>query len=767
MAASEKDDATVASPSGKSGERAAGGPSAIADRRGGPANFSGVAYQVKVQVHFTLQWIAEHRNDPSVTTHIRCEPRILVDEGQFGYDIGLTGAASRHDNYYEVKRNPSAAEVEDFVARLNQVPEAPGGSCFGLVVESETSAAALYQRLVRLAGEAVDEEELRTNVAGIGDEALNVLLEKVGDNPHVALKRALPPTLLPDGLLTAAVVTLANTVASRGQADALVARLTQRFIDGAQTRQAFSMEQLVSDLVADGLLAAACATVVPAADGARGEVEAVLVVLETSPVPVPVQVLALALGKTIDEVNILLADLVAVDAVARIENGYNRVAPNGQLTAIEFGLDLMIGVLKVITEIANAEKARAAYLTPIAHALTKRCGNTAPEVVANVFCAFDKASKAWGDLWVTFELADVSTNALVRMFGDGLAGDEEKRWGAVRAQTYICGQSWVYQRVDELDEALRYMEKADTISKTYHDDENHAFALKCRGRLLRMQAEKLPAGLGQRQDLLDESARLLESAYDAFDELIRTGRRMALEDRGECIALLARTYATMPDLDLADLEVERAKGLLVTVAEGKASADVTILEAELFLLRAQQDGIELDPMTWAEHVDKLEKLLSRNAGSVEEPLDRPASEIAARAHLVLGQLHERANTAEGHDTARGHYESAAGLYERLRYLAQEKSALWRAMLVSGHAVPQGLVHALDAVEAVDGARLLALRQHLDRTPSTTSATEGTIRLGADPPDGDAYWQGLAADAVARYTASAPSWTEGRAEWQTA
>ena len=50
--------------------------------------------------------------------------------------------------------------------------------------------------------------------------------------------------------------------------------------------------------------------------------------------------------------------------------------------------------------------------TPNARALATECISVAPKTVAGVFAAFDKASKAYGDLWLIYDLAIISTRAV-------------------------------------------------------------------------------------------------------------------------------------------------------------------------------------------------------------------------------------------------------------------------------------------------------------------------------------------------------------------
>lgn len=746
-------------------KREPGAPSPLAPRRGGPANFDGVGYQVQFGVYRMLDWLLVHRGDPSAAGVARCEPRLLhtpdehseePDGGaeirQYGFDFGLTGCLSSDaDEYFEVKLSPVHDEVLDLLASLKHFPEDDRPPSVGMVASKETAPFRAFVELYGYTQEAADDEELRALVEAVNKPKLTQMLDAVGPSALTTLERLAAPLWIAETVVREQGRWRATMLAGGAErGEELLNRLTHEVTEGSKVRRSIAMAKLLDELSRDGLVQPPPAAAVPE----NGDLAAVMVVLESCPMPLPKTLLAHAMDLDVALLEAALAESVAVGIVLDTGDSYYR-APANPALAKSFGQDLMGEVLAVLSNWADEVRAGASRQTLNAHSLAELCVDSHPQVVAGVFKDFDKASKVWGDLGITWGLARCSDSALQRLFDGRLSRDEKTNWAATRAQTYICGHGWVMQRVDELDEAMRYMEKAKDISEKYHDDENHAYTLKCEGRLLRMKAEAMPDGDPQRPELLARSAALLTDAYPAFDELLKDNARF-VEDRGECVSLLARTLATVPDIEHGVEETKRANELLVSVPSSKAYADLKILEAELFLL-GDGSGTEEARQELQRHHERLTKLVEQHTVDPRDGFDRGASEVVARLHRTLGWLDEEVDPP----AAAASYQEAAALYDRLEYRPGREDALWRSRMVTGAPIPRPLLAALDAVAAAPGARLIALDKHLIMSTGGLGLAGIGESPQEEPPVGDHHWIGIVTESVAEHTAATPRWVDGR------
>src|SRR5262249_36099927 len=129
--------------------------------------------------------------------------------------------------------------------------------------------------------------------------------------------------------------------------------------------------------------------------------------------------------------------------------------------------------------------------------LSRRCILSHPGAVQDAFRTVEKPLKRRGDKHLVLEFAE-------------LAVEDARRSGRtdtdVRAEAHalICGRSWVYQRIDRLDEARVHARKSLDLGEQIRWDRNTAYCKKCIGRLLRMEAERLDKG-AERDGLLTES----------------------------------------------------------------------------------------------------------------------------------------------------------------------------------------------------------------------------------------------------------------------
>lgn len=717
--------------------------SLFADARGGPGNFNGTGFQTLTMVRLALEWMQASVWAPAVAGLVCSEPRSLVGDGQVGFDIGLRDGTGP-DDLVEVKLNPTPGEVTAVVA-CARVLAATGGRAATVRLESarRTASFTSLERLVAHRGEARDLEQFQALVAASGDAFEASLFRELGDDPWGVSALLVAPSWCGDEENKRRVVTTARSLSDNEVG--LVDRLFRLFHDGAGTRMSFSLRELAEDLTATGLLVEPTRVDV---SGIPSELLAAFVVLRECPLPVPADVLAAGLGLSVTELEGLLAEHVAGGYLA-VDDGLYSSASKAAPIDVEHGAAAVVAVLAELSRRAQTQGAAYAAQVPNALALARVAARFDPEVAAFAFKGFDKAAKAWGDLNATYDLANVSNAALVQLLEGPQTAEDRKRFGYWRAQTWICGQGWVYQRVGRLDEAASFMRRAKELTDLYDDPENRAFALKCEGRLRRMQAEELDTADPQRLVLLGESEELLTQAFPAFEELLRTNSRF-VEDRGECVSLLARTVAAVPDLPRARELAAQARELLVTEETSKAMADLEVLLAEIDAVSRPQDPAGV----LADHQSRLEGLLATHSQPVGS-IDRSRSEVSARVREVLARLHADAGDAA---TAERLLQEAAEQYVRLGYDIRHEQIRWRALLVSGRQLPDELVAVLRETKMADGARLRLVESYVERYGDFASAG----RHGGDVQplklDGLVI-ESMVREAVAHHAAAATVWGE--------
>jgi len=741
-------------------EKTPGAPSAFGDRQGGPGNIGGVDFQIRYVVFRTLEWLHAHWGDTTGTGAVRCEPRLIhlpIDgevAQQHGFDVAVTGWSNHKPEYLELKRSPSEAEVIDLVATMSSLPIGIDRDLeIGLVSERST---ADYRRLERLHGytqEAVSDAELETLVAAVADVKLTALLKAAGDSPWAVLGGMRAPELRGESTLTEQIRWLAATLAGGEDAgELLVDRLLRVITVASKRRESLSLPELHVRLVGDELMQPAPAAGAPE----NADLASIHTVLETCPMPVPRELLARALRMSVAELEAgVLRPSLESQAVLESDGGWYRVPHPGSPLTTEFAEPLAGDLLAVYVRLAADLNDKASGHTLNALSLARICQDTRPEVVARMFKAFDKGCKRWGDIDVVLELANRSEKAVLVELDKELTETERRDLAYVRAQTYICGQGWVMQRVDELPLAVRHMEDAKEISVYYRDDVNHAFTLKCEGRLQRMLAER-ERDPEERERLLRLSAELLREAETVFGELVQDpdpDKNRLGADHGECPSLLARTLALSGDLHAARVEAGRAEELLAKFSNSKQYADLKILQAEMFLRGDQAAvGYEDDRAVHRAVLIELAGGFDTDGSQAPAGRDRSASEIAARLHHTIGLLDRDVDPT----AAQGAFQRAAELYGVLDYRGGREESLMHARLMAGEILPDGLGEILDEVDASPGVRLLVM----DRAKDLSTASGAGARLGESSSEGsisDDQWRDIVQESQAKHTAQRPRW----------
>lgn len=737
-----------------------GRPQRFADRAGGPAVMTGMTYQIAVATMKTLTFLRDASRFPADGLAIRPEMRFVVPGGQLGYDFGWSGGSRTPDECWEIKFNPNLKDARDFVVGLAWAPSnADPTAVRRLVAGHETSAVGTLRRVIRLAHEAVDEEHFAVLVETAGTPSLKELVALAGDTPKARLMSAEDPHQLSELLVTELIETALNYLATPGTVDALRNRVEAELREATMSRRVIVASTLARRLLEEGLL-----NEPPVVDYESVPTHTLngFAVLQRCKMPLPPLVLAAALGVDESSLGEILSDLVTVQRVIHSSWGWS-AEPTAMAPLVVDGLnDRLRDGLNALIMFAQRSGGRpevAAAQTPNALALAGAVLNTDPRIVSGVFIAFDKPSKAWGDLSAIQGLAQLASEAARRVASSDLDPKTTANMASVRARSNICGTGWVYQRVDELTQADAEMVEAEQFSNTASDPKDKAFAVKCRGRLSRLRAEDLDVADPLRAALLDASVAQLTEAQNRFTALMVQGDIGVNEDLGECLALVARTHATRMDWEAAKNAAQAAHRVLDSNPGAKAYADLLVLEAEIAgheHRERQRGGLQVDGADVRAHLDRLDGLRTRHlAGKPPGPRTRVASEIVARIVLAKASLHRVLGEA---DEARTLYSEAEDLYDALAYPVAKCRATWESVMLRPDPLPVALVRALDSARVDIYTRAIAVEEYDSWQASRANGSMANLGLTLDI---DAFWSGLISRAVNKARVSRPRWGDGR------
>lgn len=735
-----------------------GGPSGVADLRGGPGTFRGVGYQTQVAVVRLLGELHGAWRDPLRDRHVRFELRELLSDdngkvaGQFGYDIGaqteevLTSAE-------EVKSTPSVSDVDEFLGHLRSLPPAFTSAEIRLVVAAVTAPVRRLEWLLRWAREAVTEGELVAAVARLGGEQEQALFALAGGGAaHGVLRRAWV-SLEATPVLSTQQETLVSAMARAGKREALAGAVLQVVTTASESRESVSVGGLLERLQGEGLLAPP-----PAMDMHDGDLALLqaMVSLEACPVPVPPSVLARAVRSDEATLTGTLAGAVRAGKVVVTGDGSLWRPPVPNKLDREGHDDVLHRLLReFVAWPSGASDILAAAQTPNVLALCRILDAGWPGTVAGAFTAYDKPAKTYGDLGVLHDLATVSRDA-ARTAASVACDDQRDTLLDHVSRAEICGVSWVLQRVGEHESASETLARAREVAERTGDDKSVAFADKCHGRIERLRAEALLREHSRLDDAavrraLDNSAALLGRSRAAFAELV--GRGMAVpKDAAECTCLLARTRAVEGLDGEARSLADEARPALVASGRGKEWADLRLLDAELDLraVRAAlggQDragGAEATARALASARAAVDEVVSGFDGVVTPPWGRANSEIAARAALLSGRVFAAAGDQPAARTA---FDAARAMYDGLGYDQAAAEAAYESLATAPGRIPEGLTAAAEASGVDRVVVVKTLRRHEAR--------------GWSGPGDLSYWRGMVDRTSTEVLAGRTTWAERR------
>lgn len=528
---------------------------------GGPSTIRGVTYQIDHAVNLLLEQIALALADPFTLRLIATEPR-TTSPSVARWDIRIVPP----ETTFEAKFNPKR---EELVSWLKLVASSAVGTTerrFRFVYAEERAAAKLIQTVKALSRIAVevsgDREEFNKRVRYEEIKGADEVLALLGDDSVGLLQRIVLEQLSGD-TLDSDIRLRIRYLAPPEQAIELRNHLFEKLQRAAPTRANFNVNDIISELRETGYILYPPQRIDVGA--LSSDAFAALSALESCKVGLPVEVLTAVTGMTPSDLETELGVLHQVSS----EGGLWSLAPLGASLAHPDEAAIRARVLEetlsYIKTHGKSEQAQRQVTNVLA--LANSCSDTHPRLVATVFGVLDKLLKEMGKKHLVRDVALLSKSAAQH------AGvDREMKLAMIRS--LICGLTWYYQRVGDLEEADVAARKSYRFAEEVDSKIDLAFSAKCTGRLRRLQAEALLPS-SERRSLLSESVGMLTSAIQYFEAV-----RGYEAEVGDCYSLLARTNLVTGDLPEARKNLSNA---LTRIPEdgGKDRLDALILAGDI------------------------------------------------------------------------------------------------------------------------------------------------------------------------------------------
>jgi tetratricopeptide (TPR) repeat protein len=647
---------------------------------GGPPNVQGISYQLDFAIYETCQLIPETLASPLKNPFIIMESRAVHDEGITRRDLSVT-TPSRH---VEVKRNPTRKDVLDW---LDRAKRASADHANFVLIFARTSARIIRstEALIRIAKEASgDSDRFRGLCRFERVDDLEAISSHLGDDAPELLHR-MDIRHLPESVVTNQVHFMAQFLAP-STPERVVQELRDKFFEGLQHRTRYSVHELIDYLRAKGLSLEIPQNIVLAELPAA--LRGAIAVLGHCTIGFPSEALAAVLDCGVSEVQTTMAPLIqsgrAIEDSGRwrllIQTG--KVPPAEERTSIDKGLSAL---LRYIGRYHNVAEGR--MLVPDAISLTRACYHVDPRAIIRVFPLIEKLLKRIGNKHLVLDLADLTIAASYVPPIDELAA-------RARTKALICGRSWAFQRLDDLERARVEADESLRLGEEIGWKQNTAFCLKCKGRLVRLQAEKLSKGNSSRNERLEESVRLLESAIESFVTVPDFGATHP--EVGDCYSLIARTYLVGGKYEAAQDAIRKAFELIP--ADGrKDHLDLLILSGDLEAAQGRRETAE-------QYYSQVIEL--------PEAADVQISEMFARAYFQRAKARVRLRRTEA---AIRDFERASLIWTRTEEHERAAEAEWEARVQKNQieTVMKGVFETTPSYLV----RITAHNNYLAQTPS--------------------------------------------------
>jgi tetratricopeptide (TPR) repeat protein len=680
---------------------------------GGPSTARGVNFQAKYAVLRAFQAIQQHLASP--TSNPIVQPEARVGDGEFStqWDVRV----SVPNELAEVKSSPARKDVIEFLDRVLVAERQPSPKCSYLFVYGRGGNALLnaLEQLRRTAtearGDATDFERLR-RIKDIpkADE----LLARLGAGAVAVLSRIKLDNLT-EGALDSVLASYASALAGN-QASQLTDLAFFQLSHAATARAGLAATELVELARSRGI----AIRLPPDLDlpDEEKELSDALAVLQAAADGLPIEIL----GQSVRQSPAILErklDALSDRQLLSQNGGRWRVVPFlRKLTASS--PDVSTAALRAVLSWIESRKGQPIPRADIMCALTlaEAAVTDRPEAVARIFITLDKPLKRLGDKHLVLAAADLAIDAARAARprpNDVIEGE---------AQALICGRSWVFQRINRLDEARAAASISLRLGQAIGWDRNTAFCEKCIGRLCRIEAETPEKG-DRRTELLKESTAHLETAISAFTAMGN------MPEVGDCWSLLGRTQLVSGRTREAVAAAEKAKELVVDF-ESKDYFDLLILVGDLAAVRRDFQAAEA---------------FYSDAVKLQATADSERSEILARAYYQRGKSYAAQHR---NGPAIRDFHKAAAIWQQLDEPEMESKSAWEEMRLSIE-LPNDLLAALRDERAAIKVRVVRIYQ--ERMKAT--AGKSTSKRMKSP--GGAFWTELIKQARRQEVSESPEW----------
>lgn len=533
---------------------------------GGPSTARGVRYQLDYAIVQALKGISRTLSSLKDLT-IGLEPRTAYAHGIDGWDILIAPPGL----LIEVKLRPNSDDILGWLERVKRNTSMAGGREYRLVYGSVgTPLLTSLLQMTRLALEVgTDGIKFKELLLREGGRDFQRVLSTIGDRYLEILAKLslhnVPPTSLED-----TIEVLARQIAGQTGGRRLIHFLHTKFSDAMGLRLSLSVNQLVNEANSQGI------TLQPPpeidVEDLSREAAAALFVLDCCPAPIPLEVLARGVRAEPAQLTVEL-EFLQREQVLTLKDELCFLTPRPVKPKHPEGATFAAATLDFLIDYVRGRPISVDLEPQLRNIkeLAQSCLKAQPKTVAGIFSRLDKILKDLGDKHAVLEIANLSVEAcrIASPRTDAEVNNE--------ARALICGRSWVYQRVGRLHEAVAAAERSLQLAKDAGLDATLAFAIKCSGRLCRMEAERLPQGSKAREEKIAQSIAHLKEAIDKFGSLLAFGKEHP--EVGDCYSLLGRT------LLVAGLPVEANRMVRIAyrkVREGtKDHLDLLLLSAEL------------------------------------------------------------------------------------------------------------------------------------------------------------------------------------------
>jgi tetratricopeptide (TPR) repeat protein len=618
----------------------------IPSARGGPSVARGLNYQINWAIFNALELVVKYFAAPHQAWGLSLEPRkIHPSETITRWDI----QTDPNTVVWEAKVEVTKSDIEEWLHRIRDA-KTTENIRFGLIYgNTQTSIIREINRLKNIAIECGTDQ---TKFETLSKEVKNAawITSSVGPLALHNLQR-MQIEQLPEELLQRNLKWRAQHLAG-ASAELLINDWFHKFSNESVRRITYQICDLIKYSESKNIPLASPGEI--ALSELPSLARQAVIALKACQHGIPTKVLSDSLNVTLNELSESLAPLIAKNIIVNQNEiwhlaGWSHAISDNSPEVITSCFDHLLDWLER-HETAQIAIDQLYNIMAIAHESLHR----RPGLALKFFQFTEHIIKNLGDKHRLLEVSEMCVEASKHPSTQ----DQDLRAKA-KAQAYMCGHSWVYQRTDRMKEARLFADKSLKLGEDIGWDRNTAFAKKCIGRMQRLEAERSES-VAEKERLLNESGKYLSEAiaiFKASPEFGPTNRQV-----GDCYSLLGRTQLLAGNLRAVTESIRAAYDILPE-SQTKEYLDLLILSGD-FEVKKQ-------------HREDAEKFYNSVVESKAHS-NREISEIQARAYFQRGR--NRANQGEKFKkAAESDLEQAISIWQSLDEYAQASEAQWILM----------------------------------------------------------------------------------------